>query len=173
MARYKGNYRDRFFKDATATYTITYEETKTVTGESNNYFRPGMSLTTKSGKIKIEADTLNETYTSLDHRNIKRAGYNGTVGNITTKSFIGGNINLYGLFFLTCGNTNSLGTIVTSNGKRVWRNKNVIQFLVTGVNREWSNQKLTKSDKRTYIAGMAWYKSASTWWNTNKVTKYL
>ena len=173
MARYKGNYKDLFIEAATATYTINLVETKTVTGESNNYFRPGMSLTTTSGKIKIEADTLNETVTSLDYRNVKLKGSENTFGSFTTKTFNWGNINLYGLFFLTCISTNSYGMIVTSNGKRVWRNKNVFQGLFTIVNREWSNQKLTKSDKRTYIAGMGWYKAASRRWHTNKVTKYL
>lgn len=173
MARYKGNYKDHFIEAATATYTINLVETKIVTGKSNNYFRPGMSLTTTSGKIKIEADTLNETITSLDQRNVKVAGYNDTIGKFTTKSFIWGNINLYGLFFLTCGNTNSFGTIVTSNGKRVWRNKNALQVLITIASREWSNDKLTQSDRTTRVAGMEWYKSASKWWHTKAVTRYL
>lgn len=168
MARYKGNYKD-LFKD-TATYTVDLKETKTVKGESNSNFQAGMDLTVNSGKLTIKADTLDETVT-------QRVDFDWNwkkweLGWVTTKNYLGGNINLYGAFFLSTTNTHSIAAVIVSNGKARWRNTNLIQLLYGEVERADNHISKVNTGTTKVMTGVRVIKEIKSFWNT-KATRLL
>lgn len=150
MARYKGNYKDLF--QGEAKYEVTLKETKTVKGQSNSYFHAGMNMTVNSGTLEIKADTLDETHTEIG-RDVD--SHKNTFGWVRTNSDIKGNINLYAAFFLTCGATNSIGTVVTSNGKVKWQNLNRIQILVGAVSKNHTRITMKDIKNSKIVQGLA------------------
>lgn len=128
MARYKSNYTDLF--KAEAKYDIWLKETKTVTDLSTHTFHSDMNLTVDSGTLEVKAQTLDETTTEGVNWDIDPV--KNTWAWAITHSDIGGNINLYGVFLLSCVSTNSIGyAAVTSNGTIKWQNLNRYQVLIT------------------------------------------
>ncbi len=128
MARYKGHSTDLF--KAEAKYNTWLKETKTVTNLSTHTFHSDMNLTVDSGTLEIKAQTLDETTTGGINRDIDPV--KNTWVWAVTHSDIGGNINMYGVFLLSCVSTNSIGyAVVTSNGTIKWQNLNRYQLLIT------------------------------------------
>lgn len=168
MARYKGNYKD-LFKD-TATYTVDLKETKTVKGQSNSTFKADMDLTVTNGKLTMKADTLDETSTQWLEAvwNWKKS----EVGWVTTKTYLGININLYGAFFLTTVNTHSIAGGIVSNGKAKWRNVNLIQLLYGEVARQEIHKCETLTKVTKVFTGLTLTQSVKSFWN-NTATRIL
>ncbi|PJX20391.1 hypothetical protein CAP48_18465 [Advenella sp. S44] len=168
MARYKGNYTDRF-KD-TATYTIDGKETKTVKEESNSNFQAGMDLTVTNGKLTIKADTLDETTTQWFEckHNLKK----WEIGWAHTKTYLGGNINMYGVFFLSTVDTNSIAGVIVSNGKSNWRNVNLVQLLFTITAKDGIHENKTQAKMKNTKVGLFIGKIGKAVWR-NKITRLI
>ncbi|MHC8944489.1 hypothetical protein EV681_2901 [Advenella incenata] len=168
MARYKGNYKD-LFKD-TATYTVDGKETKTVKGESNSTFEAGMGLTVTNGKLTIKADTLDETTTQW--LECKGNWKKWETGWSYTKTYLAGNINLYGVFLLSTVDTNSIAGVIVSNGKTNWRNVNLVQLLFTVTAKEGIHENKTQTKLKNTKAGLFVGKIGTAVWR-NKITRLI
>ncbi|AFK64051.1 hypothetical protein TKWG_21890 [Advenella kashmirensis WT001] len=96
MARYQGTYTDIYKKKATYN-VINGKETKTVTGESTQNYKSGMTLTIDSGKLEIRAQTFLDTakVASWDIDN----SHDSKAGNLSM-SIYAANVNVFGFFMV-------------------------------------------------------------------------
>lgn len=152
MARYQGTYTDIYKKKATYN-VINGKETKTVTGESTQNYKSGMTLTIDSGKLEIRAQTFLDTakVASWDIDN----SHDSKAGNLSM-SIYAANVNVFGFFMVKAlWMAWASGTIVTSNGVALWINANPIQVLYTvGSLSGFTEVEKTKTGKKTKASGI-------------------
>lgn len=126
MARYLGVYTDKFV--GPATYTLTKDETKSVTSSSTNIFKSSFDLTSDAyinvnGSMLLEATALG--YDLHFHKLTDDVAFNATL--------MGLNLNIFGAFGLSTSNTHAVGRVVTSHGYFLWSNVAVFKVLLTRV----------------------------------------
>jgi len=156
MALYKGSYRDKF--QGPATYTVKGTEHKTVDGISIQNYKQGLDITVDSGKLKIDATVLVDHVSGV-HLDVDTD--RKTMSKNFTSTIAGVNVNAYGVFFLSTGATNSLGTVVTSHGSVAWVNLNLFKMLVTVVATPLSHKYDNRSKKKKILHAIRYVRTGN------------